>query len=62
MSLVHSAQASARGQAGQAQVQTSQDGDLFPSVRVGNFNLRRSQNVFLTVFKSSILLLCPPMP
>ena len=61
MSLVHSAQASARGQAGQAQVQTSQDGDLFPTVRVGNFNLRRSQNVFLNrshrvqVFNSSTL-------
>jgi hypothetical protein len=60
MSLVHSAQASARGQAGQA-LQTSQDGDLFPTVRVGNFNLRRSQNVFLNrshrvqVFNSSTL-------
>ena len=61
MSLVHSAQAQARGQAGAQQVQTSQDGDLFPTVRVGNFNLRRSQNVFLNrshriqVFNSSTL-------
>ena len=61
MSLVHSQQAQARGQAGAQQVQTSQDGDLFPTVRVGNFNLRRSQNVFLNrshrvqVFNSSTL-------
>ena len=39
MSLVHSQQAQARGQAGAQQVQTSQDGDLFPTVRVGSFNL-----------------------
>ena len=40
--------AQARGQAGAAQVASSADtGELFPSIRAGNFNLRRSQNVFL---------------
>ena len=39
MSLVHSQQAQARGQAGAQQVQTSQDGDLFPTVRVGSFGI-----------------------
>ncbi len=61
MSQAHSQQAQARGQAGAQQVQTSEDGDLFQTVRVGNFNLRRSQNVFLNrshrvqVFNSSTL-------
>ena len=39
--------ASCRGAAAAAQVATSNDGDLFPTARSGQFNLRRSQQVFL---------------
>jgi hypothetical protein len=61
MSINHSRDAQTRGQAGANQVATSQDGELFPTVRSGAFNLRRSQNVFMNrshrvqVFNSSTL-------
>ena len=47
MSVNHIQNASARGQGASQQVQSSQDGALYPTVRSGGMNLRARQNVLL---------------